>query len=356
LLKDQALEMRKSLREIAEIIAGVVEGDESVEIDGVCGIKDAGPGQITFLANPKYLPMLEATGASAVIVAHDAPACDKNLIRTDDPYLAFTRALKLFAIEAPKPRGIHPESIIGKDVVFGEDVALHAGVLVEDECRIGDRSVLYPGVFVGRGSQIGADCIIYPRVIILNDIIIGSNVIIHSGAVIGSRPRPESSTEIENREEQNGGTVIVEDDVEIGAGVTIDCARRGATIIGHGTKIDNLVQIGADSTVGCNCIIVSQAVIGSDCKLGDGVTMAGQTGMLDGVSVGRGTIIAAKAGILNDIEENQIISGVPAFSHEKWLRIVASMKRLPVMIRDIREFKKRFSVMDELEDEEAEND
>ena len=347
--------MRKSLREIAEIVDGIVEGDESVEIEGVCGIKDAGPGQITFLANPKYLPMLATTGASAVIVAHDAPACDKNLVRTDDPYLAFTRALKLFAIEAPKPRGIHPESIVGEDVVFGEDVALHAGVSVEDGCRIGDRSILYPGVFVGRGAQIGSDCTIYPRVVVFHDVMVGSNVIIHSGAVIGSRPRPGPSAKFGRNEEQDTGTTIVEDDVEIGAGVTIDCAREGATIIGRGTKIDNLVQIGADSTVGCNCIIVSQAVIGSNCSMGDGVTMAGQAGMIDGVSIGNGTIVAAKSGVFEDIGENQIVSGVPADSHEKWLRIVASMKRLPTMIRDIREFKRRLSVMDDLEDEKTEN-
>jgi UDP-3-O-[3-hydroxymyristoyl] glucosamine N-acyltransferase len=343
--------MQKNLREIAEIVDGIIEGDDSVEIKGVCGIKDAGPGEITFLANPKYLPMLATTGASAVIVGHDVPGCDKNLVRTDDPYLAFTRALKLFAIEAPKPKGIHPESIIGSDVDFGEDVALHAGVVIEDGCSIGDRSILYPGVFVGKGARIGSDCTIYPRVVVFHDVIIGSNVIIHSGAVVGSRPRPGPPARIDM--EQVLGTAIVEDDVEIGAGVTVDCAREGATIIGRGTKIDNLVQIGADSAVGCNCIIVSQAVIGSGCTMGDGVTMAGQSGMIDGVSVGSGTIIAAKAGIFEDIGENQIVSGVPADSHEKWLRIVASMKRLPTMIRDIREFKKRLGAMDDLNDEEA---
>jgi UDP-3-O-[3-hydroxymyristoyl] glucosamine N-acyltransferase len=345
--------MRKNLREIAEIVNGVVEGDESVEIRGVCGIKDARPGQLTFLANPKYLPMLATTDASAIIVGREVPGCDKNLIRTDDPYLAFTQALKLFAIEAPKPKGIHPESIIGKDVTLGEDVAVHAGVVVEDECSIGDRSILYPGVFVGRGASIGSDCTLYPRVVIFHDVIIGSNVIAHSGAVIGSRPRPEDSARFD--EERGLGTTIVEDDVEIGAGVTIDCAREGATILGRGTKIDNLVHIGADSAVGCNCIIVSQAVIGSGCTIGERVTMAGQSGVVDGISVGDGTIIAAKAGVLSDVDENQIVSGIPAFNHERWLRIVASMKRLPTMIRDIREFKKHLDVMNGLENEESTN-
>jgi UDP-3-O-[3-hydroxymyristoyl] glucosamine N-acyltransferase len=172
---------------------------------------------------------------------------------------------------------------------------------------------------------------------------------------VGSRPRPGPSEETSGDEDQDAGTAIVEDDVEIGAGVTIDCAREGATIIGRGTKIDNLVQIGADSTVGCNCIIVSQAVIGSNCSMGDEVTMAGQAGMIDGRSIGRGTIVAAKSGILEDVGENQVVSGIPAYSHEKWLRVVASMKRLPTIVRDIREFKKQLTTMGDSKYEKTEN-
>jgi UDP-3-O-[3-hydroxymyristoyl] glucosamine N-acyltransferase len=342
--------MSKSLREIAEIVDGIVEGDESVRIEGVCGIKDAEPGQITFLANPKYLPMLSTTRASAVIVARDAPACDKNLIRTEHPYLAFTQVLKLFAVEAPKPSGIHPGAIIGENVALGEDVALHAGVILEDGCAVGDRSVLYPGVFVGAGARVGADCSIYPRVVIFDYTLVGNRVIIHSGAVIGSRPRPLTAGQAGADDGPAAGTAIVEDDVEIGAGVTIDCAREGATIIGQGTKIDNLVHIGSDSSVGCNCIIVAQATIGSHCKMGDGVTMAGQAGMIDGVTVGAGAIIAAKAGVMDDIGENQIVSGVPAYNHEQWLRTVTSAKRLPTMVKDIREFKRRLGEMDDPDD------
>ena len=339
--------MSKSLREIAEIVGGIVEGDETVKIEGVCGIKDAEPGQITFLANPKYLPMLSTTCASAVIVAHDAPACDKNLVRTENPYLAFTQILKLFAVTPPKPSGIHPGAIIGQNVSLGEDVALHAGVILEDDSAVGDRSVLYPGVFIGKGARVGADCVIYPRVVIFDSALIGSRVIIHSGAVVGSRPRPGAAAQAVGHDEPADGTAIVEDDVEIGAGVTIDCAREGATIIGQGTKIDNLVHIGADSSLGCNCIIVAQAAIGSRCNLGNGVTMAGQAGIVDGVTVGSGAIVAAKAGVIDNVDENQIVSGFPACSHEKWLRIVASMRRLPTMVKDIREFKKRLSAMDD---------
>jgi UDP-3-O-[3-hydroxymyristoyl] glucosamine N-acyltransferase len=335
--------MKKSLIEIAELIGGIIEGDETVTISGAAGIKDAEPGDITFVANQKFLPMLSTTRASAVIVDHDAPSCETNLIRTDHPYLAFTQVLKLFAVELPTPKGIHPSAVVARDAAIGDDVALHAGVVVENYCAIGDRTLLYPGVFVGRGAEIGADCVIYPRVAIFHNIIIGNNVIIHSGTVIGSRPRPQHLQAMGEFGKASSGTVIIEDDVEIGASVTIDAARTGATIIGRGTKIDNLVHIGSDSTVGNNCIIVSQAGIGAECRIGNSVTIAGQAGVLDGVNVGDGTIIAARAGVTEDLGVNQIISGFPAMSHEKWLRIYASIKRLPTIVKDVRDFKKRIA-------------
>lgn len=348
--------MQKTLGEIAELIGGTVEGDTSTIITGVAGIQDAAPGEITFVANPKFLPMLSTTRASAVIVDHDAPRGDNNLVRTDYPYLAFTEVLKLFAVELPKPKGVHPSSIVAHDAVLGKDVALHAGVVVENCCKIGDRTLLYPGVFVGRGTEIGADCTVYPRVAIFHDLIIGNNVIIHSGAVIGSRPLPKQMPAHSGTEETSAGTVIIEDDVEIGASVTIDAARTGATIIGRGTKIDNLVQIGSESTVGGNCIIVSQAGIGSGCKIGAGVTIAGQAGILDGVTVGEGTIVAARAGVTQDLGVNQIISGFPAMGHEKWLRIYASIKRLPTIVKDVRDFKRRLVEIEKTGNAEAKDD
>ena len=196
---------------------------------------------------------------------------------------------------------------------------------------------------------------IYPRVAIFHDVTIGNNVIIHSGVVIGSRPRPQYMQTLGTIGETYLGTVIIEDDVEIGASVTIVAARTGATIIGRGTKIDNLVHIGSDSAVGSNCIIVSQAGIGSKCNIGNGVTIAGQAGILDGITVGEGTIVAARAGVTEDLGVNQIISGFPAMSHEKWLRIYASIKRLPTIVKDVREFKKRLAESEKSEHEEPEN-
>ncbi|MBI4832733.1 MAG: UDP-3-O-(3-hydroxymyristoyl)glucosamine N-acyltransferase [Candidatus Lindowbacteria bacterium] len=348
--------MRKTLREIADLVNGVVEGDENAVVTGVAGIKDARPGDITFVGNPKYLPLLPTTRASAVIVAYDAPACERDLIRTEQPYLAFTQVLKLCTVPPPVPKGIHPSSVIGRDVFLGEDVALHAGVVLEDGCKVGAKTVLYPAVCVGTQVEIGAECIIYPRVVIASNVLIGDRVIIHSGAVVGSRPCPEDTRRHRTGELLTEGSVVIEDDVEIGANVTIDCSRTGTTIIGRGTKIDNLVHIGGDAAVGCNCIIVSHVSVGSGCKVGNGVTIAGQAGVFDSASVGEGAIVAARAGVTKDVEPSHVVSGFPAFSHEKWLRITASMKRLPTMVRDIHDFKKRLDKLERMENGKAEND
>jgi UDP-3-O-[3-hydroxymyristoyl] glucosamine N-acyltransferase len=347
--------MRKTLREIAELVNGVVEGNENVVVTGVAGIKDARPGDITFVGNPKYLPLLPTTRATAVIVGYDTPACERDLIRTEHPYLAFTQVLKLFAVPPPAPKGIHPSSIIGRDVLLGEDAALHAGVVLEDGCKIGAKSVLYPSVCVGERAEIGAECIIYPRVVIGRNVIIGDRVIIHSGAVIGSQPCPEGA-DLYRNSESSDGNVIIEDDVEIGANVTIDNSRTGTTIIGRGTKIDNLVHIGSDAAVGCNCIIVSHVSVSSGCKIGDGVTIAGQAGVFDGATVGEGAIIAARAGVTKDVGPGEVVSGFPAFGHDKWLRMNASMKRLPTMVRDIRDFQKRLDKLEYLENGKTEDD
>ncbi len=340
--------MQKRLSEIADLINGIVEGDESTMITGVSGIKDAGPGDITFVGNSKYLPLLATTNASAIMVGPDVPPCEKNLVRTEHPYLSFTQVLELFATKFPVPKGVHPSALIGENVYLGEDVALHGGIVVEEGCRIGDRSVLYPGVCVGRDVEIGTGCTIYSRVVICRNALIGNNVIIHSGTVIGSRPSPDPTLQRAGGEVPEG-TVIIEDDVEVGANVTIDSSRTGTTVIGRGTKIDNLVYIGSDASVGSNCIIIAQAGVGSECTLGNGVTIAGQAGVLDGIRIGDGAIIAARAGVTEDVEPNQIISGFPAASHEKWLRIYASMKRLPTIVKDVRDLKRRLGEMEEAE-------
>ncbi len=337
--------MQKSLREIAELIQGTVEGNEQTIITGVAGIKDAKRGDITFLANPKYLPLLATTEASAIIVAHDAPSCEKNLVRTEQPYLAFIDILKLFTAQPPVPKGIHPTAIIGQNVSLGEDVALHAGVLLEDSCSIGARTIIYSGVCVEAGSRIGCDCVIYPRVVVNRNVSIGDKVIVHMGAIIGGLC-PDQMLLATNGE-MAAEAVVIESDVEIGANVTVESSYAGTpTTIGAGTKIDNLVHIGCGAVIGSNCIIVSHSSVGAGSVVGNGVTIAGQASILDGRKVGDGSIVAARSGVSEDIGPNEIVSGFPASNHEKWLRVYASMKRLPSMVRELRDLKKRVQQME----------
>lgn len=344
--------MKKNLDEIAQLINGVVEGDEKTVITGVSGIKDAQAGDITFLANPKYLPLLHTTKASAIIVSRDAPPCANNLIRTDHPYLAFTDVLKLFTVQLPPPKGIHPSAVIGEDVVFGEDVSLHASALVEDRCKIGARTILYPGVCVGADSVVGCDCVIYPRVVISAGVRIGDNVIIHMGAVLGGLSPEHLST----NDKSESRVVVVENDVEIGANVAIDSSLNATpTTIGSGTKIDNLVHIGSGAVIGSNCIIVSHSSVGAGCVIGNGVTIAGQASVLDGRTVGDGAIIAARTGVHENIGPNQVVSGFPASSHERWLRIYASMSRLPGLVKELRELEKRVQQMESPDHAEPDN-
>lgn len=346
--------MQKSVREIAQIIGGTVEGNENTVITGVAGIKDAKAGDITFLANPKYLPLLASTQASAVIVGPEAPPCKSNVIRTEHPYIAFTRILELFTVQPPPPKGIHPTAIIGENVSLGEDVALHAGVYLEEGCSIGSRSVLYSGVCVEAGSTIGSGCVIYPRVVISREISIGANVIIHMGAVIGGLSPDQLM--LRSNGESAGKAVVIGDDVEIGANVAVESSFSGRpTIIGSGTKIDNLVHIGAGATVGENCLIVSHSSIGAGCVVGNSVTIAGQASVFDGVTVGDGTVVAARTGVNENIGPNEIVSGFPPISHEKWLRVQVSMKRLPELIKDLRTLEKRVRQMEESKDAETEN-
>lgn len=346
--------MYKSLGEIAKLVNGTVEGDQDTIITGVAGIKEAGPGDITFVAKPKYLPLLATTAASAVIVGFDAPASEKNLVRTEHPYLAFTEVLKMFAVELPVSRKIHPSATVGEDVRLGTDVALYPGVVLEDGCTIGERSVLYSGVCVGRDSEIGPDCTIYPRVVIADDVRIGSRVIIHIGAVIGSGKHCGLTQGMDGP--KPAFNAVVEDDCEIGANVTVSGSSSRTTTIGAGTKIDNLVHVGPGAQIGSNSLLVSHVSVGSDCVIGNGVTLAGQASVLDGVKVGDGTIVAARAGLTEDVGANRLVSGFPATSHEKWLRIYASMSRLPSLAKEIRDLKQQLQSTDRAKNAETKND
>ncbi|MFA5410359.1 MAG: UDP-3-O-(3-hydroxymyristoyl)glucosamine N-acyltransferase [Candidatus Omnitrophota bacterium] len=334
--------MQKTLREIAEFIDGEVVGNESVVITGVCGIKEASEGDITFLANPKYASFIEKTRASAIITSRQIKSAAKPIVRTDDPSLAFAKLLSLAGPgEIKHPQGIHPKAIIGKNVFLGRNAAVGPYVVIEDNVSIGDEAIIYAGCFIGQETKIGAHTLIYPNVSIRERVTIGSRVIIHSGAVLGSDGFGFVSVKGTHHKIPQVGTVVVEDDVEIGANVTIDRARFDKTVIGRGTKIDNLVQIAHNVVVGENSIIVAQAGISGSTTLGKGVTIAGQAGLVGHISVGDGAVVAAQAGVTKSIPANTMVSGYPAKAHAAAKRINACVQNLPRLYEEVARLKKK---------------
>ncbi|RPH38930.1 MAG: UDP-3-O-(3-hydroxymyristoyl)glucosamine N-acyltransferase, partial [Planctomycetota bacterium] len=269
--------MDVTLDDLARLVGGKVTGDGKTVIRAVNGIREAGPGDITFLANSKYAPLLASTKASAVIVSDGTPAPIPTL-SVRNPDLAFGKVAELLGgASARPPAGVHPTAVVSPKATLGKNVSIGAGTVVEDGASIGDNSVLYPQVYVGVEAAVGPDALIYPQVVVRERCRIGARVILHSGTVIGSDGFGYATDKGVHHKIPQVGIVVVEDDVELGANVTVDRARFGRTVIGKGTKIDNLVQIGHNVVLGQGCLLVSQAGIAGSTRLGNYVVMAGQS-------------------------------------------------------------------------------
>jgi UDP-3-O-[3-hydroxymyristoyl] glucosamine N-acyltransferase len=334
--------MQKTLKEIANLIDGEVIGDESIVVFSVSGIKEASKGDITFLANPKYSPLLEKTGASAVITSREINSSSKPIIRTDNPSMAFAKIVSCFAPNnAARPKGIHQSAVLGKDVTLGKGVSVGAFAVIEDFVSIGDNTVIYPGSFVGDHSKIGSDALIYPNVSIRENITVGNRVIIHSGTVIGSDGFGFATIQGLHHKIPQIGTVQIGDDVEIGANVTIDRARFEKTVIGRGTKIDNLVQIAHNVVIGENCIIVAQVGISGSTVIGNNVIIAGQAGLVGHITIGDRSIVMAQSGVSKSVPADTMVWGYPAKPQNVAKRVNACVQNLPKLYETIAELKKR---------------
>ena len=337
--------MAKSLKEIASLIGGELIGDGNLHIISVNGIREAQDGEITFLANPSYKPLLDTTKASCVITSKDVESSKKAIIRVDDPSIAFTKVISMFSTNTIKPlaRGVDEKAIVGKDVKIGKNVSIAAYVVIEDSVEIEEGVSLYPHVYIGSNTKIGSNTQIYPNVTIRENSIIGSNVTIHSNSVIGSDGFGYVQVGNVHQKIPQTGIVVIEDDVEIGSNVSIDRARFGKTLIGKGTKIDNLVQIAHNVEIGENSIIVSQAGISGSSRLGKNVIIAGQAGIVGHVELGDNVIVAAQAGVSKSVAKDTILLGSPANPISEQKRIFACLHKLPELFKTVKELKNKLN-------------
>ncbi|GIX06920.1 MAG: UDP-3-O-acylglucosamine N-acyltransferase [Candidatus Poribacteria bacterium] len=347
-------ESARTLAELAELLNAELHGDGSIQIYGVSGIREAQPGHITFLANRKYLSELPKTRASAVIIGKDIdperiPA-HLAALRVENPYLSFVDALELFSFRKRRVQiGIAETAVIGHNVQIGENVSIQAHAVIGDNVVIGDRTVIGPLVYIGDDTRIGSDCLIYPNVTIREEVTIGDRVIIHSGAVIGSDGFGFAKVSNGHRKIPQIGTVIIGDDVEIGANTCVDRATmtNGATIIGRGTKIDNLVQVAHNVQIGENALIVALVGIAGSTIIEDNVTLAGQVGTAGHLRIGRNSVILAKSGVTKDVPPDSYYSGFPAIDHKEDLRQQALQRRLPELYEQVRELRRKLAELEE---------
>ena len=339
--------MRKTLKEIADFIGGEVAGDKNIVITGISGIKEAHKGDITFLANPKYFALLEKTRASAVIIPRDMSVEARSVIRSDNPSLAFTKLISLLEIpEMRHPRGIHPSVILGQGVTLGKNVGIGPYVVIGDSVSIGDNTVIYSGTYIGHYSKIGKDSLVYPNVSIRERITMGERVIIHSGTVIGSDGFGFIEVEGTHRKIPQVGTVEIGDDVEIGANVSIDRARFDKTVIGAGTKIDNLVQIAHNVVIGDNSIIVAQVGISGSTAVGKNVILAGQVGVVGHINIGDNAVVMAQSGVNKSIPPGSVFWGYPAKPAEIARKVNACVQNLPRLYETIAQLKKKIEELE----------
>ena len=310
------------LSDIVAFVSGRYAGASGVTIEGVLPLSEAGERHISFLSNPKYRPQLDTTRAAAVLVAEDVTGDDDGRwIRVADPYIAMARVVARFFAARPAPRGISPQAAIAASAKVGANAAIGAFASIGENAVIGDDVVIYPNVTIEADASIGDGTVIYPNVSIYYACKVGRRCVIHSGVVIGSDGYGFATDDAGTHHKiPQVGTVRIEDDVEIGAGTTIDRAALGETVIGEGTKIDNLVQIGHNVKIGKRCLLVAQVGIAGSTMLGESVQVGGQSGFAGHLKIGDRARVYSKSAVFSDVAEGIWVRGIPAVPQREYAR------------------------------------
>jgi len=342
-----------TLGRLAELVGGQVRGNADLLISGVAPLERAGCREVTFLANPKYRGQLETTSAAAVIVHPSLDgAVERPLLLCANPYLAFARILAYFHPLPQYPKGVQAGAMVDPTAQVAATATVSSGCVVGAGVRIGEGSVLHPNVSVYAGAEIGSDCLVHAGVVIRERCVLGDRVIVQPNAVIGADGfgfAPEGRRYVKIPQV---GRVIVEADVEIGACSCIDRGTLDDTRIGAGTKIDNLVQVGHNSQIGEDCILVAQVGISGSTVIGRHCTFGGQSGTAGHLSVGDNVTIASRGGVSNDVDGNQVMAGFPLMPHREWLKASMTMAHLPEMRRELHQLRLRLEALENTADKE----
>jgi len=329
------------LSEVAERLGAKLEGDPEIEIVSAAGLEDAGPGQLTFVANPKYVPLARTTRASAVLVDPSFEAISAATLRIVNPYLAFARALELLYPSTPYPVGVHPTAVIAPTARVGAGAHIGAYVVIGDHAVVGENAVLLPHAVLYPGVEIGSHFFAHAHAVVRENCRLGDHVTLQNGAIIGadgfgfaritSAPAGSAWHKIPQT-----GPAILEDNVEVQANSTVDRASIGQTRIGPGVKIDNLVQVGHGSSVDADTLLCAQVGLAGSTHVGRNVILAGQVGVAGHCTIGDGAVATAQSGIPGDVPAGATVSGYPAMDNRRWLRSVAVVQRLPELIRELK--------------------
>lgn len=326
------------LSQIASTLNARLEnGSADTEITGLNGIEQAGPSEITFVANPKYAAAARLTKAAAVIVARDFPVIPAATLRVEDPYLSFARALELFHQPLLYAPGVHATAVVHPTAKVGRDAYIGPYVVIDENVEIGDHAVLLAHVVIYRGVKIGDNFFAHANAVVRENCRIGNRVLLHNGVVIGSDGFGfAKTTEAHWHKIPQPAPVVIEDDVEVQANSCIDRASVGETRIRRGVKVDNLVQVGHGSQVGEDALLCSQVGLAGSTEIGNRVILTGQVGVVGHCKIGDGAIVTPQSGVANDVAAGALVSGAPAVDHKLWLKYSALLPKLPEMARALR--------------------
>ncbi|MGE3152541.1 MAG: UDP-3-O-(3-hydroxymyristoyl)glucosamine N-acyltransferase [Nitrospiraceae bacterium] len=336
-----------SLTDIAEFVQGRVEGDPAVVVHGVSNLQEAEPADLSYIAQDRFLSQARESRAAAFIVAHRFAEVPQPQILVSNPAYAFARVVQHWFVPSYQARGVAPDLVQGAGVRIGAEASIWPSVTLGDGVTIGARVTLYPGVFIGDESKIGDDSVLYPNVVVRERCTIGRRVVIHSGTVIGSDGFGYVQHEGRHHKVPQIGGVVLEDDVELGANVTIDRATFGVTRIRRGSKVDNLVQIAHNVEIGEDTIVVAQVGIAGSTRVGSHVMIGGQAGLADHLHIEDRVLIAARSGVNRNLASDQIVSGAPAMPHEQALKAQALIPHLPELRQQLRQLHKRVEALEQ---------